>query len=56
MNIFNSIKSALGIARLNTCGIKLPIIFRVFGSNVKINEGIPITNDSRSNISFGVKG
>ena len=54
--MFKSINSALGTARLKTCGIKLPLIFFVFGSNVNINDGTPITNDSSTSISFGSKG
>ena len=56
MQMLRSIKSARGTARLKTCGIKFPAIFFELGSNVNINDGTPITNDSSTSMSFGSNG
>ena len=48
--------SALGIDFLRTCGMKFPRIMSLFGWKVRMNEGSPITNISRSNNCFGVNG
>lgn len=52
------IKSIIARGRdfFKTCGMKLPLIFLSFGSNVSINGGTPITNISRINIFLGEKG
>ena len=47
---------ALGTDFLRTIGIKSPIIFLSFGSNVSIRGGRPITNISKIKIFRGEKG
>ena len=56
IKVLTNIKSEQGIDFFRTCGMKFPRISSLFGWNVKMNEGTPITNISRSKSCFGVNG
>ena len=56
IKMFVKMTSAAGIVFFITCGMKFPRISSLFGWNVNMKDGMPMTNISSISICFGVNG